>query len=176
MQTFSKRAANLASLFILTASLAACGDGESDMPLGATVANETATTMSETPADPAVEAPADAVAAPIVSEPMPAEPIAPVQTTPPVTVVVPATQNFSLSWDPPTANADGSTLTDLNGYRILYGLQPGVYNNSVTVSAGLTRYTLENLQAGTRYYVVMIATNRAGAESQKSQEVFVDMT
>ncbi len=252
MQTFSKRTANLVSLFILTASLAACGDGKSEMPVGAAVANETTSTPT-----------ADA---PVVSEPVSAESTAPVQTTSPVaanrapsiagnaivnatvgqtynfvptaldsdgdrlqfaiaskpswatfdaatgrlsgvptsanvgsheqivisvtdgnttaqlpqfTIMVaaaaPAAQNIAMSWDPPIMNADGSTLTDLNGYRILYGVQSGVYTKSVPVSAGLTRYTLE-MQSGTRYYMVMIATNKAGVESQKSQEVVVDMT
>jgi len=86
------------------------------------------------------------------------------------------TQNVTLSWAPPTTNTDGSSLTNLNGYRILYGKQSGVYTNSVTLNnAGLTRYTLENLASGT-YYIVMVAVNSGGAESDKSQEVAVNLT
>jgi len=49
-------------------------------------------------------------------------------------------QSLTVSWAPPTPNTDGTALTNLNGYRILYGKQSGVYTDSVKLnSAGLTR-------------------------------------
>jgi hypothetical protein len=82
-----------------------------------------------------------------------------------------------VSWQPPLVNDDGSTLTDLSGYKILYGTQPGVYSSSVTVSsAGLTNYMIENLQSGTKYYLAMVSVNSAGAESDNSQEAIVNPT
>jgi Putative Ig domain len=94
-----------------------------------------------------------------------------------VAAAAPSIQNLTVSWDAPTTNSDGSTLTNLNGYRILYGVKSGVYTQAVSVSgAGLTRYILEGLQTGTQYYLVMIAVNSAGMESEKSHEVVVDMT
>jgi hypothetical protein len=93
-----------------------------------------------------------------------------------VAAAAPTMQSVTLSWAPPTTNTDGTALTNLNGYRILYGTQPGVYTQSVTVnSAGLTRYTLENLPSG-KYYLVMVAVNSAGAESDKTKEVVVDLS
>jgi hypothetical protein len=93
-----------------------------------------------------------------------------------VAAAAPTTRSVTLSWAPPTTNTDGSALTNLNGYRILYGTQSGVYTQTVTVNtAGITRYTLENLQSG-RYYLVMVAVNSAGAESDKSNEVVVDLS
>jgi hypothetical protein len=94
-----------------------------------------------------------------------------------VAASAPSTQSLTLSWDAPTTNADGTTLTNLNGYRILYGVKSGVYTQTVSVNgAGLTRYTLEGLQTGTQYYLVMIAVNSTGTQSEKSHEVVVDMT
>jgi len=85
-------------------------------------------------------------------------------------------QNVQLSWLPPTTNTDGTALTNLNGYRILYGKQSGVYTNTVTLnSPGLTQYTLENLASGT-YYIVMVAVSSSGAESDKSAEVAINLT
>ena len=93
-----------------------------------------------------------------------------------VAAAAPTMQNVMLSWAPPTTNTDGTALTNLNGYRILYGTQPGVYTATVTVNgAGLTTYTLENLQSG-KYYLVMVAVTSAGAESDKSKEVVIDVS
>jgi hypothetical protein len=93
-----------------------------------------------------------------------------------VSASAPVTKSVTLSWQPPTANSDGSTLTDLSGYRIVYGSKSGVYSSSVTISnAGLTGYVLENLPSG-RYYIAMVSVNSAGAESAPSQEVAVDLS
>lgn len=84
-----------------------------------------------------------------------------------------ATNGVEVSWAPPTQNADGSTLTDLSGYKIHYGTQSGNYPDSVAVnSAGLTRYELDALPKGT-VYLAMTAVNAAGAESDFSKEVSV---
>jgi hypothetical protein len=87
------------------------------------------------------------------------------------------TRSVHVTWQAPLVNTDGSTLTDLKGYRIVYGTQPGVYTDSVPVSGtGLVDYTIENLQIGTKYYFSMVAVNAAGAESDYSQEVVVNLT
>lgn len=84
-----------------------------------------------------------------------------------------ATNSVSVSWSPPTQNDDGSTLTDLSGYKIHYGTQTGNYTSSVSVTnAGLTRYELDSLPKGT-VYIAMTAVNAAGAESDFSKEVSV---
>ncbi len=84
-----------------------------------------------------------------------------------------ATSNVEVAWAPPTQNADGSTLTDLSGYKIHYGTQTGSYTSSVSVNnAGLTRYDLDSLPKG-KIYIAMTAVNTAGAESDFSSEVSV---
>jgi hypothetical protein len=87
------------------------------------------------------------------------------------------TRSVHVMWQPPTVNTDGSALTDLKGYRIVYGTQPGVYTNSVPVNGtGLVDYTIEDLKTGQKYYFSMVAVNAAGAESDYSQEVVVNLT
>jgi hypothetical protein len=84
-----------------------------------------------------------------------------------------ATNGISVSWAPPTQNADGSTLTDLAGYKIHYGIAAGDYTDSVAVNtAGVTSYNLDSLPKG-KVYIAMTAVNAAGAESDFSQEVSV---
>jgi hypothetical protein len=82
-----------------------------------------------------------------------------------VTVQAVALGSATLSWTPPTANTDGSPLTNLAGYRIYWGTAPGSYPNSVTVNnAGLTSYVVESLVPGT-YYFAATALNSSGVES-----------
>ena len=85
-------------------------------------------------------------------------------------VVSSTTTNGSatLSWTPPTRNTDGSTLTNLAGYRILYGTSPGSPNRTIQVAnPGTSRYVVENLAAGTWYFSVR-AYSTGGAESTAS--------
>jgi hypothetical protein len=83
------------------------------------------------------------------------------------------TNSVSVAWTPPTQNDDGSTLTDLSGYKIHYGTTSKSYTQSVSVNnAGLTRYQLDSLPSG-KIYIAMTAVNAAGAESDYSQEAAV---
>ncbi len=75
--------------------------------------------------------------------------------------------NAMLSWTAPTTNTDGSTLTDLAGYRIYYGTDPGDLDVVVNVSAGVTSDVIEGLTTGTWYFAIKSYTN-AGAESALS--------
>lgn len=71
----------------------------------------------------------------------------------------------TVSWTPPTYNTDGSTLTNLAGYRIYYGTSSGALNQTVELkNPGLSSYMIENLPAGTYYFGVK-AFNSSGAES-----------
>jgi hypothetical protein len=68
--------------------------------------------------------------------------------------------NATVTWDAPTANADGSALTNLDGYQIDYGTDSAALTNSVQVpNAGATSYTLSNLPSGTWYFTVRAHTN-----------------
>jgi len=78
------------------------------------------------------------------------------------------TGSATLSWTPPTRNTDGSTLTNLAGYRIVYGNSPGSLNKTVQVAnPGTSRYVVDNLATGTWYFSVR-AYSTSGAESNTS--------
>ena len=73
-----------------------------------------------------------------------------------------------LSWMPPTQNVDGSTLTNLAGYEVLYGRSPDDLSQKVTLSnPGLSSYVVENLSSGTWYFTV-VALNSDGVSSPLS--------
>jgi hypothetical protein len=79
----------------------------------------------------------------------------------PFSVLVSAstTGSATLSWTPPTANTDGTPVTNLGGYRIYYGTNSNSLNSQIQVSnAGLTSYTVGNLSPGTYYFAVAAYT------------------
>jgi hypothetical protein len=74
----------------------------------------------------------------------------------------------TLSWTPPTQNSNGTTLTNLAGYRIYYGTSASTMNRTIQVAnPGLSRYVVENLSAATWYFTVRAYTT-AGVESASS--------
>jgi hypothetical protein len=79
-----------------------------------------------------------------------------------------ATGSATLSWVPPTQNTDGSTLTNLAGYKVYWGTTQGTYPNSVTLNnPGLASYVVGNLAPGT-YFFVVTSVNTTGSESVRS--------
>ena len=77
-----------------------------------------------------------------------------------------------VSWIAPTENTDNSTLINLAGFKIYFGIFPGEYDNSITVSnAGLSSFLVDNLGAADWFFVVT-AINSSGIESAYSKEVF----
>ena len=87
-----------------------------------------------------------------------------------VTVVLSGNGTATASWNPPTTNTDGSTLTDLAGYKIYYGTASGVYDYVTVINdPGLTSYVIENLLPGD-WYFAMTAFNSNGIESSFTPE------
>ena len=87
---------------------------------------------------------------------------------------VPAgTNSISLEWDPPIDNVDGSSLTDLAGYKI-YSVSSGNYTLSATVANTTTSTTIDNLSSGNRCFVAT-AYNTAGIESDFSNQFCIDI-
>ncbi|MEW6417446.1 MAG: Ser-Thr-rich GPI-anchored membrane family protein [Nitrospirota bacterium] len=75
----------------------------------------------------------------------------------------------TLSWDPPTTNADGTPLLDLAGYNVYYGNTSSNYSQIIDVG-NVTAYTVANLNNGT-YYFAVTAYDTSGNESEYSNEV-----
>lgn len=85
-----------------------------------------------------------------------------------ITVVQQSAGTAELSWDAPTMNADGSPLTDLTGYKIRYGTNPGALDQIVELqNPGITTYVLDNLGPATWYFTIS-AVNSQGIESQST--------
>jgi hypothetical protein len=72
---------------------------------------------------------------------------------------------------PPTQNTDGTTLTNLAGYRIVYGVSASQLTQTIQVTnAGMSSYVVENLAPGTYYFAIRAYTS-SGAESADSNVV-----
>jgi hypothetical protein len=88
-----------------------------------------------------------------------------------VTVDQIAGGSVTLSWYPPTQNADGSALTDLAGYRIYYGYDVDALDRVITLqNPGLTRLVVEDLATAT-WHFSMTSVNSSGSESARSPMV-----
>lgn len=88
----------------------------------------------------------------------------------------PASGNAVLSWTAPTTNTNGTALTDLSGYTILYGSNPSTLNQSIEISsAAAVSYTVSGLAAGTWYFSV-VANSNDGAQSAPTAPVSVTIT
>jgi len=88
-----------------------------------------------------------------------------------ITVQAVGLGSVTLSWTAPTENTDGSTLTDLAGYKLYWGTNSGQYPDSVTINnVSVSTYVIENLSSGS-YEFVATAFNSAGIESSYSAPV-----
>src|SRR6267142_2349612 len=79
---------------------------------------------------------------------------------PVVAATATSTGNIALDWIPPTQNHDGTTLTNLAGYRVHYGRSPSQMTQSITIrNPGLTSYVVDDLAPGTWYFAVTSYTS-----------------
>lgn len=84
------------------------------------------------------------------------------------------TASTTLSWTAPTLNEDGTSLTDLAGYKIYYGRSPNSYSNQIRIdNPSVTTYMVESLSVDTTYYFAATAFNTLGIESRFSSEATV---
>jgi hypothetical protein len=73
------------------------------------------------------------------------------------------------SWSPPTQNTDGSSLTDLAGFKLYWAGTGGSFSQSVP-GAGVTTITVTPVPAGL-YSFTVTALNANGVESDKTAPV-----
>lgn len=75
------------------------------------------------------------------------------------------TGRATISWTAPTQNTDGTPLTNLTGYQLVYGQSADDLSQSVSISdPTATTYTISNLGSGTWYFGV-VATTQATSSS-----------
>jgi hypothetical protein len=85
--------------------------------------------------------------------------------TPPPTSVPQTTGSATLVWQPPTQTTNGTTLTNLAGYRIHYGTTANNLAQTITVAnPGVSRYVVSGLTTAT-WYFQMTAYDMNGMES-----------
>ena len=77
---------------------------------------------------------------------------------------VPASSGTAhLAWSAPSTNVDGTPLTSLAGFKIYYGVTPGVY--TAVVVGNVSSYQVVGLTKGQTYYFSVTAYDAAGNES-----------
>ena len=85
-----------------------------------------------------------------------------------ITVTQTNSGTAALTWTLPTQNTDGSTLTDLAGFKIYYGTNSTNLTQSLPVgSPTQTSVTIAGLSSGT-WYFAMTSYNAANIESDRS--------
>jgi hypothetical protein len=75
-----------------------------------------------------------------------------------------AAAGLTVAWNP-------NSEANLAGYVVSYGATSGAQSHSINVGASVARVRIENLNAGSRYYVVVRAVNNGGQTSGPSSEV-----
>jgi hypothetical protein len=74
----------------------------------------------------------------------------------------------TLSWTAPTENTDGSSLSNLAGYRIRYGTSASALTQTIVINnASVTTYVVEDLAPSTWFFAVTAVTS-SGTESTHS--------
>lgn len=90
--------------------------------------------------------------------------------TTPAKPAVPSTPwTATLSWQPPTQNTDGTNLTNLAGFRVLYGSSATALNQTIDVpGAGHSTYAVDISVTGTTFFAVKAYTcnNPPGCSEQ----------
>jgi hypothetical protein len=81
------------------------------------------------------------------------------------------TGSATVSWIPPTTNANGTTLTNLAGYLVHYGTNAASLAETITIAnPGISAYVISNLSPGTWFFSVT-AFNTSKVESNFSNIV-----
>lgn len=80
-------------------------------------------------------------------------------------------RSLTISWEPPARNTDGTTITDLAGYRIYLGRSKTAMTPRATITnPGVSRYFIEPVDSG-QHYVAVTAFNKQGHESTLSEVI-----
>lgn len=76
--------------------------------------------------------------------------------------------NTLIKWVAPSEREDntGLGLSEIAGYRIYYGVEPGVYTEQVGINdSSATEYTVEGILPSNVFFVVMTTIDTEGRES-----------
>jgi hypothetical protein len=141
------------AVLLVTTLLAGCNETSTSSTAAAAASGPQAQTLSLS-------------TTPTRSVPSSSSPPATSASTPP-----PTNKSVDVTWTAPTANTNGSALTNLAGYTVHYGTSATALTKSVDVaSAGATDYIVQGLSGGTWYFAVTSYTN-TGLQSSYSSIV-----
>lgn len=88
--------------------------------------------------------------------------------TPATPATPPGTGQVTLSWTPPTENTDGTSLTNLSGFRIVYGQSASALTRTIDINnPAISTYVVEGLSGGVWYFAIRAFT-ASGMESANS--------
>ncbi len=81
----------------------------------------------------------------------------------------------TITWTNPTEREDGTLLpvSEIGGYKIYYGAEPGDYQNEIVIEGPRTAHTVDFPAGDT--YVVMTVIDTDGRESQYSAEFLANV-
>jgi hypothetical protein len=78
----------------------------------------------------------------------------------------------TVSWTAPTQSTNGTALSNLAGYRVVYGASPSQMNQKLELpGATMTTVLIEELTSGTYYFAVKAYTS-SGIESELSEVTY----
>jgi len=85
-----------------------------------------------------------------------------------ISVTKNAVNTATLSWTAPSQNTDGTAISDLAGYTIVYGTSQNALDQSVRIdNATASTWSMDNFPSGTYYFAVKAFT-ASGIESSLS--------
>jgi hypothetical protein len=88
-----------------------------------------------------------------------------------ISVTKPAANSATLSWTAPTKNTDGTDVSDLAGFTIVYGTTQTALDQSVRIdNATASTWSMDSFPSGTYYFAVKAFT-QSGTESSMSSVV-----
>lgn len=89
----------------------------------------------------------------------------------PSVVTLPAGGSVKLTWTPPIENTDGSALTNLVGYTIVFGNSPTALSQTITLTTpSVSSYIVDKLTPGT-WYFSLEAVNAVEVHSARTSPV-----
>lgn len=84
-----------------------------------------------------------------------------------VNAPVVVTGSATLSWSAPSQNTDGSSITDLAGFKVYHGTSASSLSDVIQLQGTSSNYTFSQLAQGTHYFAVSAYTGE-GVESALS--------
>lgn len=85
--------------------------------------------------------------------------------SPPPPPPSPTTSSVTLNWTIPTLSTDGSQLTNLSGFKLIYGTSATDFSQSISATnPTVDTYQIDNLASGTWYFAIVTVASD-GTES-----------